>query len=284
MYEPRDFRRCPRAPQQGRSLAHRPKSYLIPSKSFLHPPFLQGSLRSPLLDHTHRPFADGPCLSRTYRHISTQLNLPYHRRPDDNLVITVRTNISHPIILLRHVERHHVDRSSYTQASPLPTPPIAPSLDPLAGLRFIIAHIRPHPYHRPLPLAEPRTHSTRNSFPPHPAPQPSQAVKAEVTMGLPNDSYKMKRVIIPRQMAHQRTNSMIASGRIARDGSISRRPAWRRPSTRWIYPFAIGATLAMGMGSAPRSEIYINLACLAHPPAQPSTHGIALLICTTSRF
>jgi hypothetical protein len=54
---------------------------------------------------------------------------------------------------------------------------------------------------------------------------------------------------------------------VARDGSISRRPAWRRPNLKWLYPFAIGATLAMGLGGAPKSEIYINLACLAHPPA-----------------
>lgn len=54
-----------------------------------------------------------------------------------------------------------------------------------------------------------------------------------------------------------------------RDGSVSRRPAWRRPSPKWLYPFIVGATLSMGMGVAPKSELYINLACLAHPPQQP---------------
>lgn len=53
-----------------------------------------------------------------------------------------------------------------------------------------------------------------------------------------------------------------------RDGSVSRRPAWRRPSPKWLYPFIVGATLSMGMGVAPKSELYINLACLAHPPQQ----------------
>lgn len=61
-----------------------------------------------------------------------------------------------------------------------------------------------------------------------------------------------------------------------RDGSISRRPAWRRPSPKWIYPFIIGATLSMGMGMAPRSELFISLACLAHPPQQPSRYDMTL--------
>lgn len=56
-----------------------------------------------------------------------------------------------------------------------------------------------------------------------------------------------------------------------RDGSIPRRPAWRRPRPLWCYPFIIGAAVTMGMGMAPRSELFINLACLAHPPAQPSS-------------
>lgn len=54
-----------------------------------------------------------------------------------------------------------------------------------------------------------------------------------------------------------------------RDGSVSRRAAWRRPSPRWLYPFIVGATLSMGMTVAPKSELYINLACLSHPPQQP---------------
>ena len=58
---------------------------------------------------------------------------------------------------------------------------------------------------------------------------------------------------------------------LARTGSIARRPAWRKPKPLWIYPFIVAATLSMSMGSAPRSELYINLACLAHPPRQPSS-------------
>lgn len=53
-----------------------------------------------------------------------------------------------------------------------------------------------------------------------------------------------------------------------RDGSIARRPAWRRPSPSWVYFFIVGATISMGMCMAPKSEIFINLACLAHPPQQ----------------
>ncbi len=66
----------------------------------------------------------------------------------------------------------------------------------------------------------------------------------------------------------------------ARDGSIARRPAWRRPSPKWIYPFIIGSTLSMGMGMAPRSELYISLACLAHPPQQPSSYDMVLTAIT----
>ncbi|EIW72146.1 hypothetical protein TREMEDRAFT_58302 [Tremella mesenterica DSM 1558] len=54
----------------------------------------------------------------------------------------------------------------------------------------------------------------------------------------------------------------------ARDGSILRRKPWRRPKPTWILPFLVGAALSVGMGIAPRSEIFIDLACLAHPPQQ----------------
>jgi len=51
-----------------------------------------------------------------------------------------------------------------------------------------------------------------------------------------------------------------------RDGSISRRAAWRRPTPNWVLPFVIGVTISMGMTAAPRAELYLDLACLAHPP------------------
>lgn len=56
----------------------------------------------------------------------------------------------------------------------------------------------------------------------------------------------------------------------AKERDDASRPAWRRASPRWLYPFVSGATLALGMGLAPRSELYVNLACLAHPPRTPS--------------
>lgn len=56
-----------------------------------------------------------------------------------------------------------------------------------------------------------------------------------------------------------------------REGSIARRPRWRRPSPGWVYPFIMGATFSLGMGMAPKAELLINLACLAHPPRQPSS-------------
>ncbi|KAK8853429.1 hypothetical protein IAR55_004135 [Kwoniella newhampshirensis] len=55
-----------------------------------------------------------------------------------------------------------------------------------------------------------------------------------------------------------------------REGSIARRPRWRRPSPAWVYPFFIGAALSLGMVAPPRQELYINLACLAHPPSRDS--------------
>jgi hypothetical protein len=60
-----------------------------------------------------------------------------------------------------------------------------------------------------------------------------------------------------------------------RDGSVSRRPAWRRPSPGWIFPVIVGATLTLGMGIAPKSEIYVNLACLAVGPRQSEDHSLA---------
>lgn len=60
-----------------------------------------------------------------------------------------------------------------------------------------------------------------------------------------------------------------------RDGSVSRRPAWRRPSPGWIYPVIVGATLSLGMGIAPKSEIYVNLACLAVRPRQSEDTSLA---------
>lgn len=56
-----------------------------------------------------------------------------------------------------------------------------------------------------------------------------------------------------------------------RDGSISRRPPWRRPSPRWVLPFVLGATLSLGMTLAVRAELYLDLACLVHPPHMPSS-------------
>jgi hypothetical protein len=60
-----------------------------------------------------------------------------------------------------------------------------------------------------------------------------------------------------------------------RDGSVSRRPAWRRPSPSWIYPILVGVALSLGMGIAPKSEIYVNLACLAVAPRQSEDTSLA---------
>ncbi|OCF34273.1 hypothetical protein I316_04226 [Kwoniella heveanensis BCC8398] len=57
---------------------------------------------------------------------------------------------------------------------------------------------------------------------------------------------------------------------IEREGSIARRPRWRRPSPGWVYPFIIGIPLCLGMAAAPKQELFINLACLAHPPSSTS--------------
>ena len=67
-----------------------------------------------------------------------------------------------------------------------------------------------------------------------------------------------------------------------RDGSVSRRPVWRRPSPGWIYPVIVGVTLSLGMGIAPKSEIYVNLACLAVAPRQSEGTSLALKSFDTS--
>lgn len=62
------------------------------------------------------------------------------------------------------------------------------------------------------------------------------------------------------------TEASLLNWEAAREGSISRRPKWRRPSPKWVYPVIMGIALSLGMGSPPRSELYVNLACMAHPP------------------
>ncbi|WWC91944.1 uncharacterized protein L201_006896 [Kwoniella dendrophila CBS 6074] len=44
-------------------------------------------------------------------------------------------------------------------------------------------------------------------------------------------------------------------------------PEWKKPSPKWLYPFIIGVPLCIGMSIAPKAELYVNLACLAHPPS-----------------
>ncbi|KIR68319.1 hypothetical protein I314_01819 [Cryptococcus bacillisporus CA1873] len=75
------------------------------------------------------------------------------------------------------------------------------------------------------------------------------------------------------------TEASLLNWEAAREGSISRRPKWRRPSPKWVYPVIMGMALSLGMGSPPRSELYVNLACMAHPPtAEQKTVMSALII------
>lgn len=57
-------------------------------------------------------------------------------------------------------------------------------------------------------------------------------------------------------------------------GSFARRKAWRRPDARWILFFGIGATLNLGITSSSRAELYLDFACLAHPP-QTTSDGVS---------
>jgi hypothetical protein len=65
------------------------------------------------------------------------------------------------------------------------------------------------------------------------------------------------------------------SARAEADAAGAKRPAWRRASPKWVYPYIVGATLAMGMGMAPKSELFVDLACLAHPPEAPRSLRLA---------
>nr|XP_019043904.1 hypothetical protein I302_07179 [Kwoniella bestiolae CBS 10118]OCF22834.1 hypothetical protein I302_07179 [Kwoniella bestiolae CBS 10118] len=55
---------------------------------------------------------------------------------------------------------------------------------------------------------------------------------------------------------------------------------WRKASPKWLYPFIIGVPLCIGMSIAPKAELFVNLACLAHPPSatkdSTSVHGLQL--------
>ncbi|WVQ83644.1 hypothetical protein IAT38_005786 [Cryptococcus sp. DSM 104549] len=61
-----------------------------------------------------------------------------------------------------------------------------------------------------------------------------------------------------------------------REDSIARRPKWRRPSPTWVYPFIVGAAVSLGMATPPKSELFINLACLAHPPRIDKSDSLAM--------
>lgn len=50
------------------------------------------------------------------------------------------------------------------------------------------------------------------------------------------------------------------------DEAPDTRPAWRQPNPLWILPFTFLLTLSLGMTLAPRPQLLINLACVAHPP------------------
>lgn len=52
---------------------------------------------------------------------------------------------------------------------------------------------------------------------------------------------------------------------------LSNKKWYRRPSPGWVFPFIIGAALSLGMNIAPKQELYISLACLAHPPRMDAT-------------
>lgn len=56
-----------------------------------------------------------------------------------------------------------------------------------------------------------------------------------------------------------------------REGSIARRSRWRKPAVSWLLPLVVSMALSLGMGVAPKQELYINLACLAHPPRTSSS-------------
>lgn len=63
------------------------------------------------------------------------------------------------------------------------------------------------------------------------------------------------------------TEASLFNWETVREGSIARRPKWRRPSPKWVYPVIMGMAVSLGMGTPPRSELYVSLACMAHPPA-----------------
>lgn len=56
-----------------------------------------------------------------------------------------------------------------------------------------------------------------------------------------------------------------------RDRDAAIRGKWRRPRPAWLYPFVFVLAMTVGMILAPKSELYVNLACLVHPPRLPSS-------------
>ncbi|WVO17128.1 hypothetical protein L204_104818 [Cryptococcus depauperatus] len=61
---------------------------------------------------------------------------------------------------------------------------------------------------------------------------------------------------------------------IAGEGFVADHPSWRQPSPGWMYLFVVGVALSLGLTAPPKSELFVNLACLAHPPDQSENAAI----------
>lgn len=196
---------------------------------------------------------------------------------------TVNTSRSNrPVIAkYRHQQLWHID-SSWTPQSTMvgrrdiPEIHIEPSTSPSPTPNPIPAHVRPHStrnssYSSTASSRSRRPHAQQHEYVPVVDPghvglderwqfeQAEEEAEAEAHEG---SSY-----------GGSETEEEEPAWDNMRDGSVSRRTAWRRPSPRWLYPFIVGATLSMGMTVAPKSELYINLACLSHPPQQPRSES-----------
>ncbi|KAL1410824.1 hypothetical protein Q8F55_001767 [Vanrija albida] len=76
----------------------------------------------------------------------------------------------------------------------------------------------------------------------------------------------------PRHLRSETTDTAATAGTSATVESfdnmrgLRNRAAWRRPTPQWVLPFVLAVTVSLGMTMAARAELYLDLACLAHPP------------------
>lgn len=80
----------------------------------------------------------------------------------------------------------------------------------------------------------------------------------------------------PRHLRSDTTDTAGTTESFDNMRGLRNRAAWRRPTPQWVLPFVLAVTVSLGMTMAARAELYLDLACLAHPPRTSTGVVVAL--------